>query len=942
MANNIIGAEDLLKPDIIDSFKKLDDELTEVIKTLQNLAKEGRNVMASLTFKTSSDIDKFVSSLKAADAAMAQAVKTEAAQAKIRTENARALIQEQKLQQESIKIQQLNTKQAQDAEKQAQKNATAQAKLNSAYSQASKELSDVKKQLKDLSVQGLSNTDQAEQLRQKFTQLDKTVRTAEEGVGEYNRSVGNYKKAVGDAILETGLFNNTIGQLALQFKNLIITQNEAGASVVKFSAILKASGILLAVAAIAAIKELGELNQAIIDIKDIGVAKGKDFFLGGNAFETAEKNSQAFRIELRELQKQLQELTLNEQADNEIANDATIGFQARNAALKEAIGLSEQRASVDVKIAQGQLDRANEEIAAREAAVGLGRATNDLLDKRKEAEQNLNAALHAQGELTRQNAEKERQQDVSRATAEIDLLRSKRESAQAQSTILQKQLEDERNQIEQRIELGKKLLAADVNTTDQEIEIFKRDIKIRFDANKLLQEQDAVRLKQRLDALRTNAGDGLGADAEAELAKIIKQFQENQIKNNEIIKKQNEELLLRRQKILEIERKINIENLQDAAKGQEIILTDQKTKVDKINEDILKGFNVFSGKLLKLRKFEIAQEEADIVELAQKRKEVLGAQAQDEIQNATDSIKDEKIRAETIKEINNKLRLALNDNSIDQAEKEKELNLKQLEEEKKINQARIKEAGEFTNKILDDLDKRFRAQNERTNKAQQLEVDTRQKSIDRQQALADRGQANTLAFEKSKLAEAQLAQQKQQKAEERQQKTIAFLRLLAGYAQSDAPDALKKAAIDIALATAITGSFAAGVEALQGKGTTTSDENLVLLSNKESVITADGTADNPGLATAMNKGTVKQYFENIYLPKYLTPVSQLSFADNMGNSAALNHLSSINNRLQSLENTIKNKRETTTNWDKHGNLLVSEVEAGIKRTVQYVKRKPRI
>lgn len=280
--------------------------------------------------------------------------------------------------------------------------------------------------------------------------------------------------------------------------------------------------------------------------------------------------------------------------------------------------------------------------------------------------------------------------------------------------------------------------------------------------------------------------------------------------------------------------------------------------------------------------------------------------------------------------------------SIKKQNDEQDLRTKELEEDKKINQARIKEAGEFTNKILDDLDKRYKAQNERTSKAQQLEVDTRQKSIDRQQALADRGQANTLAFEKSKLAEVQLAQQKQQKAEERQQKTIAFLRLLAGYAQSDAPDALKKAAIDIALATAITGSFAAGVEALQGKGTTTSDENLVLLSNKESVITADGTADNPGLATAMNKGTVKQYFENIYLPKYLTPVSQLSFADNVGNSAALNHLSSINNRLQSLENTIKNKRETTTNWDKHGNLLVSEVEAGIKRTVQYVKRKPRI
>lgn len=59
--------------------------------------------------------------------------------------------------------------------------------------------------------------------------------------------------------------------------------------------------------------------------------------------------------------------------------------------------------------------------------------------------------------------------------------------------------------------------------------------------------------------------------------------------------------------------------------------------------------------------------------------------------------------------------------------------------------------------------------------------------------------------------------------------------------------------------------FKKGIERFKGAGTNTSDSNIVAISNNESVVTAQGTIDNPGAVDAMNKGYFKKYIRKNYV-----------------------------------------------------------------------------
>ena len=111
------------------------------------------------------------------------------------------------------------------------------------------------------------------------------------------------------------------------------------------------------------------------------------------------------------------------------------------------------------------------------------------------------------------------------------------------------------------------------------------------------------------------------------------------------------------------------------------------------------------------------------------------------------------------------------------------------------------------------------------------------------------------------------------------------------------------------ISKSIAGAFATGVEGLDGEGTETSDSNIALLSKGESVITARGTKANPGLATAMNKGMVDEYFKEVYLPQF-SASNRLDIPKGEQVNNAL--LSVLNHKLSALETAIKDKPVSTT------------------------------
>jgi hypothetical protein len=273
-------------------------------------------------------------------------------------------------------------------------------------------------------------------------------------------------------------------------------------------------------------------------------------------------------------------------------------------------------------------------------------------------------------------------------------------------------------------------------------------------------------------------------------------------------------------------------------------------------------------------------------------------------------------------------------------DREREANEKLAKEEedrkKKQREDAIEQAEQLAKIAADGLNKAAELRKEKNEE----EIELRKSNIDRQQELADKGLANTLAFEKKKLAEAELRKEEEKQRDIRRAKALLYMNATIEYAKQDPNSAPFKALAQVIIAETIAGAFKDGVENFQGKGTETSDSNLILFSKGESVATAKGTKENPGLVTAMNEGRVEEYFKQNYLMN--TNFGAPTIAPVVDMSAPVQELKRLNNQIKNLERAILNKKETVTHWDTHGNMVVNEVSNGMRQTIKYVKAKPRI
>lgn len=205
--------------------------------------------------------------------------------------------------------------------------------------------------------------------------------------------------------------------------------------------------------------------------------------------------------------------------------------------------------------------------------------------------------------------------------------------------------------------------------------------------------------------------------------------------------------------------------------------------------------------------------------------------------------------------------------------KEREDYLKAQKDQLEQQREDIKKASEDILKAVEDgLKERAKLQQDADQKA----IDNQKKMVERQAKLAAEGKENALAAEEAALARAERKKLDDAKKAQKQQEALelakVFLNLVAEYSKDNPNNATAKALamtlIAKGISKSIAGAFATGVEGLEGEGTETSDSNVALLSKGESVITARGTKRNPGLATAMNTGTVDEYFKSVYMPQF--------------------------------------------------------------------------
>jgi len=251
-------------------------------------------------------------------------------------------------------------------------------------------------------------------------------------------------------------------------------------------------------------------------------------------------------------------------------------------------------------------------------------------------------------------------------------------------------------------------------------------------------------------------------------------------------------------------------------------------------------------------------------------------------------------------------------------------------------------ATEMGNKLADELAKELASREKLQQDADQKAIDNQKKQVDRQAQLAAQGRENSLAAEEAQLARAERKKIDDQKKAQKQQEALelakVFLNLVAEYSKDNPNNATAKALamtlIAKGISKSIAGAFATGVEGLDGEGTETSDSNIALLSKGESVITARGTKSNPGLATAMNTGTVDEYFKDVYMPQFASS-NHLDIPKAEQVNTALFKV--LNHKLESLESAIREKPVSMTKLNGLGE-WTEEVQTSNMRIITHHRK----
>lgn len=160
------------------------------------------------------------------------------------------------------------------------------------------------------------------------------------------------------------------------------------------------------------------------------------------------------------------------------------------------------------------------------------------------------------------------------------------------------------------------------------------------------------------------------------------------------------------------------------------------------------------------------------------------------------------------------------------------------------------------------FNQRFDLINERLER--QREFYSEALEFEREKALL--GLENNLSTFEQKIVELEAKRRENERKKALAQLVFSFLQAYNNYLKESSPkEALVNATRDViaikAFANQLAGvpMFAKGVENFQGKGTETSDSNLVRISKGESVVTAKGTQNYSGLVTAINKDNVQEW-----------------------------------------------------------------------------------
>lgn len=314
------------------------------------------------------------------------------------------------------------------------------------------------------------------------------------------------------------------------------------------------------------IKEYGNaIKELTQDIKD-----------QVDAFTKLANARRQTRIANRELEKQIADLSAQEQLLQAVADDATRSFKEREEAAAKADALTKQRASIQLQMAKQNLQYINTEIDLKKKA---GQVDDELLDSQVDAYKEVKEAEAEYRLAVQDNTKRINELKQDRLEKDLDILI---DGFDNQKTINERLIADENKTFDERRKILEETRKLSDDSFAKQIETIQKFTGVQVEASELIAEQDAIALNQKIRSL------GLSEIIEGRLLEIVrdrktaiqdlneaeKGLNDAEKKANEEKAKQQKELYKKQQETIEHEYDLRLSEI-DLLKETE----DEKTKL---------------------------------------------------------------------------------------------------------------------------------------------------------------------------------------------------------------------------------------------------------------------------------------------------------------------------------------------------------------------------
>lgn len=261
------------------------------------------------------------------------------------------------------------------------------------------------------------------------------------------------------------------------------------------------------------------------------------------------------RIANRDLEKQIADLSAQEQLLQAVADDATRSFKEREDAAAKADALTKQRAAIQLSMAKQNLAYINTEIDLKKKA---GQVDDDLLDAQVDSYKEVREAEAEYRLAVQDNTKRINELKQDRLERDLDILI---DGFDNQKTINERLIADENKTFDERRKILEETRKLSDDSFAKQIETIQKFTGVQVEASELIAEQDAIALNQRIRSL------GLSEIIEGRLLEIVRDrktaiqdlneaetsLNDAEKKANDEKAKQQKELYKKQQEIIEQE-----------------------------------------------------------------------------------------------------------------------------------------------------------------------------------------------------------------------------------------------------------------------------------------------------------------------------------------------------------------------------------------------------